>query len=392
MSYIVFENPGEADLAALTTFGVSVKTSSSPIGFFGTGFKYAVSVLLRLQCQIEVLSGKERVKFDKRRITIRNEEFDIVLANEEKLGFTTHLGITWQPWMAYRELLCNAQDEGGRIYTSTTRPAPQRGMTYVVCQGREIEEAYNNQWRYFISTPPIATIGTMQIHSGTSLSYFYRGVCVQQYKLPSLFTYNDLARLDLTEDRTVKSSYECNWRIVKAITTCEDPAIIKAVLLADSRKFLEGSLDFNDYGISPGDVFCEIAEKLMAKNHTAVNFSARKSVEAIRKTKIELAGVKMTSIEEQSLERALDFCECIGFSIRGSFPIRVSDTLGLAKDEIIYVARRAFEMGGTKQVAAVLIEEWAHLKFGYADCTREMQNWLFERIVHLGETILGKPL
>ena len=36
---IVFENPGEIDVAAISTFGVSVKETDNPIGFFGTGLK-----------------------------------------------------------------------------------------------------------------------------------------------------------------------------------------------------------------------------------------------------------------------------------------------------------------------------------------------------------------
>ena len=44
---IVFENPGEIDIRSISTFGVSVKEGDNPIGFFGTGLKYAIVVLLR---------------------------------------------------------------------------------------------------------------------------------------------------------------------------------------------------------------------------------------------------------------------------------------------------------------------------------------------------------
>jgi len=42
---IVFENQGEIDLIAFTPFGVNTKETDSPIGFFGTGLKYATAVL-----------------------------------------------------------------------------------------------------------------------------------------------------------------------------------------------------------------------------------------------------------------------------------------------------------------------------------------------------------
>jgi len=44
---ITFENDGEIDLRAISQFGINVKTGDSPIGFFGTGLKYALAVLMR---------------------------------------------------------------------------------------------------------------------------------------------------------------------------------------------------------------------------------------------------------------------------------------------------------------------------------------------------------
>src|ERR1700733_12022356 len=52
LAMIVFENYGEIEIDAITTFGVSVKEGPNPIGFFGTGLKYAVAVLLRHGCKV----------------------------------------------------------------------------------------------------------------------------------------------------------------------------------------------------------------------------------------------------------------------------------------------------------------------------------------------------
>jgi hypothetical protein len=47
MTSLVFRTPGVLDLRALTTFGMSSKpNSTSPIGIFGTGLKYAVAVMV----------------------------------------------------------------------------------------------------------------------------------------------------------------------------------------------------------------------------------------------------------------------------------------------------------------------------------------------------------
>lgn len=40
---LTFHNPGELDPRLITTFGVSIKESTNPIGYFGTGLKYALA-------------------------------------------------------------------------------------------------------------------------------------------------------------------------------------------------------------------------------------------------------------------------------------------------------------------------------------------------------------
>ena len=67
-------------------------------------------------------------------------------------------------------------------------------------------------------------------------------------------------------------------------------------------------------------------------------------------------------------------------------------TLGLAHDDTIWLSERAFEIGGSKQLAATLIEEFLHLRHGWQDCTRELQNYLLEKLVSLGEELQGAPL
>jgi len=42
---IIFHNQGELDIRAVTTFGLSVKKNDNPIGYFGTGLKYAIAAL-----------------------------------------------------------------------------------------------------------------------------------------------------------------------------------------------------------------------------------------------------------------------------------------------------------------------------------------------------------
>jgi len=54
---IAFQNDGELDLRLMATFGCSVKETNNPIGFFGTGLKYALAVLLRTGHKVTVHLG-----------------------------------------------------------------------------------------------------------------------------------------------------------------------------------------------------------------------------------------------------------------------------------------------------------------------------------------------
>jgi hypothetical protein len=63
----------------------------------------------------------------------------------------------------------------------------------------------------------------------------------------------------------------------------------------------------------------------------------------------------------------------------------------MAKHDEIFVSRRAF-MQGTKRVAGTLVEEFIHLRYGHGDETRDMQEFLLDRLVSLGEQIRGEPL
>jgi hypothetical protein len=68
------------------------------------------------------------------------------------------------------------------------------------------------------------------------------------------------------------------------------------------------------------------------------------------------------------------------------------NVLGLAENGRIYIACRVFEIGGAKQLASTLIEEFLHLRRGWKDCTRELQNYLFDKLVSLGEELQGEAL
>lgn len=397
---IVFENPGEIDLRSITTFGVSVKEGDNPIGFFGTGMKYAIAVLLRTGHKVSVQAGVQEVRFDTQRDAVRGQEFEFITMSvdggaSQQLGFTTQLGKQWALWMAYRELACNCKDEKGEARFDQHAPKAKAGVTRVIVEGQDFEGVFADSHLYILADSPAFVIGTTEVRRRSGRSLFYRGVKVMEFPKPALFTYNLNAKMELTEDRTVKNSWEVTHRIGQAIMESKDQDFILAAITADERTF-EGGLDYHGWGIVPSAEFLRVVGETINDRMFKVNGTAMKVWQDATKQTVQPNEITLTKVQLQSLQRAIKFVENMGYQV-SDYPIKITDSLGdgglgLAHEGTIYVAERAFEMGGAKQIAATLIEEYIHLKRGWADCTRELQNYLFEKVISLGEEIAGEPL
>lgn len=399
---IVFENAGEIDVRSISTFGVSVKEGSNPIGFFGTGLKYAIAVLLRTGHGITILSGADIITFGLQTEAVRGQEFSFVTmamngSAPVAIGFTTELGKTWEVWMAYREIACNCKDEQGDGKFESYAPDAEAGKTKIIVNGQQFESVFANRHEYILEDSPWLMADTfMEVRNYPSHHFFYRGVRVMQMQTKSIYTYNSNQALDLTEDRSVKYQWEPKQRIALAVLQSTDKAFIRAVVSAKDDT-LEGTLDFHGYGTKPSDEFLSVVGNLVCDKLTNVNQTAMKVWQEATKKEVEPREITMTKVQAISMERALDFVQKIGFEIRGAYPIKVveslgSGTLGLAHNETIYIAERVFHLGGTKQLASALIEEYLHLRHGWKDMSRELQSFLFEKLVSVGEELVGEPL
>lgn len=397
---IVFENPQEIDICAISTFGVSVKEGDNPIGFFGTGLKYAIAVLLRTGHEITIYSGLTAVNFGIRRGAVRGQEFEFITmavdqGNPIDIGFTTQLGKQWALWMAYREIACNCKDEGGVITETNRAPNPESGKTVIIVKGAEFESIYSKRHDFIIEDEPSMVIGTMELRRRPTQHFFYRGVQVHQLGKPAMLTYNDLESLELTEDRTVRYQYMPQYRVACAYLCCEDERLLRKILTAEDNTF-EGGLDYHGHHVKAGETFLRTVGELCSDRLTKVNITAVQVWKDATQKLIAPRTIVLTPVQRMMLERALDFCSKIGFAVRDSYPISIVEslgpgTLGLAADDTIFIAQRTFEMG-TKYVASTLIEEFVHLRHSYRDCTRDMQNFLFDKLMSMGEELQGEPL
>lgn len=403
MHTVCFTNPGEIDAESITSFGVSVKEGDSPIGFFGTGLKYAIAVLLRLDHKVTILSGSRCFEFGLHKKTVRGVEFDFVTMTEDggdpiTLGFTTELGKQWKPWMAYREIACNCKDEGGEVIASKRPLAASAGTTTVIVTGQLFAEAHSKRGEYLLETPALLVSDNVEVRDSQGFSFFYRGVKVHDLSRMGLYTYNSIGRLELTEDRTLKEQYQAEYAARRAILRSTNKEFIRRCVTA-AEETLEGGMDYHGWSIKPSAEFLETVGEAVSQRRFNVNATAVKVWRECTKQPFTPNEINLTRVQMVSLERSITFLDGIGIRVRGAYPIKFTDSLGdgvlgLADQDAqtIWIAERVFEIGGTKQLAATLMEEYIHLRHGWADMTRDLQNFLFEKVISLGEELNGEPI
>lgn len=393
---ITFRNKGLVDLRAITTFGVNSKDTKTAIGQFGTGFKYAVAVVLRLGGTVVVMRGLERFEFTKRIEQIRNDEFGMVYMNEQQLGFTTHLGHHWEPWQAFRELYCNMLDEAGPEALDAAL-TPKAGYTDVIIELPAFDEVWAQ--RHTVVLPahfkPLYKDERIQIFNEPSNYLFYRGVRVATLDKPARHTFNVLEHLELTEDRTLQYQSTAQHVVATRVMKLESKALIKQLLFTGRGTF-EHELQYSQW-MDSSKSFLDVIHKGRAS--LDINFNA---LAYFRVKNPEVALPKrVTNVQRQErrdLKNAIALCAVLGYDVSG-YPVVITDDL---PEEVlgqvfpkhsdkIFLARRVFTQG-VNMVTGTLLEEYIHLKYGLEDNTRRLQNHLLDALVRAAERLQAKEV
>jgi len=408
---IIFKNKGELDIRAIKTFGVNSKDNpDSAIGYFGTGLKYAIAVLLRNGHEVTIYTGGREYKFGVETSTIRNDEFDIVTMNGQELGFTTSLGKNWKMWMAYRELHSNMLDEpSGTVLKSTLLNVKLTDdVTLVVVTGHEFEAVFDERDKYFLNKELYSPLHTHsevdaypKTHNGAYANIFYKGVTVMETRVPALFDYNHHKGLTLTEDRTISNSWSTLYHVSPLVKYSKDKSFIKQMVMAESMTY-ESQIDFTMGGTDEQGCafFFDVVGKLRKKyKDRGINPTAIALHQKWRGTTSVMPGIScsLTPVQKMQLDKAKRFCtQTLGLDVDDYKLIVCKDLandLGQADIEngIMYISKKCFSQG-TKRVAVAILEEYTHCKHEVLDETLE-QKWVYlEQIISLGETIDGEPL
>lgn len=373
---IYFSNKGHIDLDVIRTMGVSVKDTDNPIGYFGTGLKYAIATLLRTGHIVSLRTGGETIQFRTKPKEIRGKTFGMVYMDDEQLGFTIDLGRDWEVWQAYRELYANCIDEGGIIGGVLVE-----NDTVFVVEGPEISKVHSERNQIFLHGEPWIVGEGIEVHRGKSNFLYYRGVRVQRLLKPTRFTYNFTTEMRLTEDRTLASVWDANYKLGMRLPRIANPEFCVKVM-DPHVEFYEHDLDFSDCA-EPSEEFLDAIEKF--REHAQLKESNRTLLKRARnvndytefslsEAQAEIVGEACTMLQKLNCvvkPEALTFVEHLGPGV-----------LAMAKDGKMVFTRQCLD-NGRDFLAITIYEEWIHDTMGYSDCSRGMQQFLFDKILGL---------
>lgn len=403
MNTLHFITPGRLDTRAITVFGLSAKEGENPIGYFGTGLKYAIAVLVREGAEITINTDGDVFSFSKNEDVFRNKTYHSISMSSSlkdyELPFTTELGKNWVMWQVFRELHCNTLDEGGVTRESGgSYVLPNWDIkTIITVRHKDFYDAYMNRSKYFIdkNRMPITIDQMMDVYPGESEYQFYRGIRVGELHYKSMYTWNYKYSMELTEDRTAKYSFVWEGPIPVIIchTSSDKEFIHNCVTAPDDT--MESRITFGSTA-PVSSAFMEVMEPLAHDFSGLVNVSARQLYEYHARKKIgERDSIPLTKIEQTMLNRSKQVCRDLG-TAPDDVPIIVckslgANVLGLSANNCVFLSKQVFDQG-TKMVAGTLYEELLHHETRMVDMTRTLQNFLINKLMTLYEETKGEPL
>ncbi|MGZ8364771.1 MAG: hypothetical protein ACXWWG_00500 [Nitrospira sp.] len=398
MTAISFTNPGEIDPRSFIKLGWNAKpTTQNPFGFFGSGLKYSIAIVLRCGGSIKIWSGLAGYEFraveeEFRGTTQTDIQYrELGEDNWHSLNYGLDWGKKWEPWMVFRELYCNAKDEGGGCQLGAARP--EAGTTVVLVTGMpELIEAYEKRSAFMLdlSQKPLVSGLCVDVYKGRSNAVYYRGILVGQTEEVYDFTYNLTTPIDLTEDRTMKNQYLFKHLVTQTWLRMSmpksRPELVRQVLTGDPKGG-EAQLPWDSTAYDPSDDLVEVIEDLRREG-AAVNDRIRMMHDKYRTGDTSPEEIVPTTHEVKMIERAKHVIhEVFGYDV--AHPIKVCRSLGqgrfgMAHKGTIYLTKRALEAGQV-WVTGTILEEYGHLALCWKDETRDMQNSLINMLAGLAE-------
>lgn len=274
MNWLRITNNGLICPEDLMLIGSSTKREQTgKIGMFGSGWKYALAWLIRNDCKPIIYSGTELINIDFVVKMHRTNIVNVITVNDAETSLTTEMGPKWTGWMALREVISNAIDEGG--YSITTNWLPQfsgvedQTVVYIPMNGELSEvmlkydsyfsfnrkESFKNQYgRLFVKQEP------------STLNVYRRGIRCYETKHTSCIDV-DFEEIDINEDRLAQT-YTIGYRMHDLIEDGIPTSLFKKILEEEKTEWLPQ--------YSMNDKIFENIKELIESGHTFTTETLKK--------------------------------------------------------------------------------------------------------------------
>lgn len=236
MNHLRITNNGLICAEDLMLIGSSTKREQTDkIGMFGSGWKYALAWLLRNDCKPTIFSGTDKIEIDYNMKMHRANAVKVITVNGQETSLTTEMGPKWTGWMALREVLSNAIDEGGHSIQTAWNPVLEgiSGQTVIyIPMDSELSEvmmkydsyfAFNRKENYnldghriFIKKEP------------SPINIYRKGIRCFDSQQPTNIDF-DFLDININEDRLC-SEYSINIAISDILKKNTNPTILKLIL------------------------------------------------------------------------------------------------------------------------------------------------------------------
>lgn len=244
-NYLCVQNQGLVCKEDMLFMGSSQKRdNTNKIGKFGSGWKYAIPVLLRNNIDLKVFAGNQEIIVETKMVTHRDKLVELIYIDGENSNNVTELGPDWTPWMSLREIISNAIDEGDHKQTSVfiddNKVFPtQEGITSIFIEiTNSVADIIRNYESYFAFERKETfknSIGRIFVKQESSETCIFRkGIrCYDKYE-NSKFDF-DFYEIDINESRLTQT-HDISKKIKELVKESITRSIL--VLMLEQKRFV----------------------------------------------------------------------------------------------------------------------------------------------------------
>jgi len=386
---ISFENSGTLDLRSIKIIGLSAKETDNPIGYFGTGFKYAIAILLNNHHTVTIQPGDGTSrKLHTKNASFRHTEYSSIWLDDEELPFTSHLGHSWEFWQSYRELYSNCLDENGKVNNVTFIPPAKQDVVRIIVQGAAFEKVHYNRDRYFWNHKNEQQLGEYVSRSRTNPGIiFYKGIRVGEFKDPTNYSYNIFnTQMELSEDRLLTPWWQNRFSSIlsSAVKTSSNEEFITE-MLRPAKNTMESQINLSWFGydFEDGELFETLAMKEFKRKAFGLNFNVLEEINLYLKQQQSFDAFPLTSHDEKIVETVIKQMNQFSMDITQYDVVWNAkldeNTLGCVHNDIIYIGKLSFDRGA-RDVLSTAIEEFIHRDENAIDYSRDFQDSVLRKL------------